>query len=494
MKRTFLLLTLLATLAIATAQGTLTPLPDDARYDAPVEFSTGTNGEQLSVMITALAKAIGLTAVTDDVPDSTIVYDIGDPKPFRQVWNLVLTLNDLDYVLLDNDLMVVGPPASVNKLRAPATAEAVGEAPAPAEAPAAVPTEQRFYRVNSDPAQVVQILTQAIPGLDAQALPGVNSVMVVGTEAEHDRVTRLLEQFDTAAEQVQLEQRTYFLNNAVATDLATVLQSTNLVTTAADGTSAPTAEFTVVAEPRANALIVTGSRAVQARFAELIPQLDEARKQVNVQVRIQEVAHSITYDLGLDLTGGFGQLSASILDTGLNFIFDTAAAVSSFNISAVLDALETQGLSRRVDDGNVTVLDNQKGRIQSGGTIFISIPGASENIEREIPYGVQLDITPRVANDGSVTLTIEAKVEDVLSKTNDPSFLNLSNRSVTSTINLKPGQTALLGGLMQNQLTLTKKRVPLLGYIPVIGELFGSTTSEDTTTDLLLIVTAQVVD
>src|SRR5690606_39456583 len=50
----------------------------------------------------------------------TIVYDIGEPKPFRQVWNIVLTLNDLDYVLLENDVIVVGTTSSVNRLRAPA--------------------------------------------------------------------------------------------------------------------------------------------------------------------------------------------------------------------------------------------------------------------------------------------------------------------------------------------------------------------------------------
>lgn len=485
MKRTILLLSLLATLAVAFAQGKLTPLPDAERYDAPVEFSTGSNGEQLPVMITALAKAIGLTAITDDVPDKTIVYDIGDPKPFRQVWNIVLTLNDLDYVLLDNDIVVVGTPASVSRLRTPVETAVTA-------VPEASDLEQRFYRVNTDPERVVEILHRAMPATDIQALPGVNSIMVVATEADHDRVRRLLDQFDTAAEQVQLEQRTYFLNNAVANDLATVLQSTGVAASGED--AAAGASFTVVAEPRTNALIVTGTSAVQANLAQLIPLLDQARKQVNVQVRIQEVAHSISYDLGLDLAGGFGQMTANILDTGLKFIFDTAAAVSSFNINAVLDALETQGLARRVDDGNITVLDNQRGYIQSGGTIYISIPGASENIEREIPYGVQIEITPRVAMDGSVTLNVVAKVEDVLSTTNDPSFLNLSNRSVSSTVNLKPGQTALLGGLMQNQYKMTKKRVPVLGYIPIIGELFGSTSSEDETTDLLLVVTAQVID
>ncbi|MFA5550794.1 MAG: secretin N-terminal domain-containing protein [Trueperaceae bacterium] len=489
MKRLSTLLTILALMALpAFAQGTLDPLPADARFDAPVEFATGTNGESLPVMIGALAKAVGLTAITDDVLDKTIVYDIGDPKPFRQVWNIVLTLNDLDYVLLENDVVVVGSPASVARLRTP---EAAPTEPV-AEQPRASQLEQRFYRVNSDPQQVVEILQASIQGLDAQALPGVQSVVVMGTQEQHDRVRSLLDQFDTAAEQVPLEQRTYLLSNAVAQDLAAVLTSTGVISN--DETGQRLEAFTVVADRRTNSLIVTGSATVQARLAELIPQLDLPRKQVNVQIRIQEVAHSVTYDLGLDITGGFGQMAASILDTGLSFVFNSAAAVSSFNIGAILDALETQGLSQRVDDGTITVLDNQTGTIQSGGTIFISIPGASENIEREIPYGVQLEVTPRVANDGSVTLNIVARVEDVLSTTNDPSFLNLSTRAVTSTINLQPGQTALLGGLLQSNFTMTKRNVPILGAIPIIGELFGSTVSEDEKSDLILIVTSQVID
>ena len=487
MKRLYTVLTLLALMALPVFAQTLDALPPDPRFDAPVEFATGPDGESLPVMIAALAKAVGLTAITDDVPQEPISYDIGDPKPFRQVWNLILTLKDLDYVLLENDVVVVGPPSSVARLRAP---EPVVDEESAEVQPVAEQLEQRFYRVNSEPEQVVGILERAVRGIQVEALPGVNSVVVLGTAEQHVQVRSVLDQFD--AEQVQLEQRTYVLSNAVASDLAQVLTATGVV--ADEETGQRLEAFTVVSDQRTNSIIVTGSATVQARLAELIPQLDQPRKQVNVQVRIQEVAHSVTYDLGLDLTGGFGQMAASILDTGLSFVFNSAAAVSSFNIGAILDALETQGLSRRVDDGSITVLDNQTGTIQSGGTIFISIPGSSENIEREIPYGVQLEITPRVANDGSVTLNIIARVEDVLSTTNDPSFLNLSTRAVTSTINLQPGQTALLGGLMQSNFTMTKRRLPVLGAIPVIGELFGSTVSEDEKTDLLLIVTSQVID
>lgn len=490
MKRLATTLTILALAFSAFAQGQLQPLPEDPRFDEPVGFSTGPSGEALSAMISALARAVDLTAITDDVPDTVIVYDIGDPKPFRQVWNIVLTLNDLDYVLLENDVVVVGSTASVARLRAPA------EEPAPEPVVAPEPLHQRFYRVNADPERVSELLTRAVRGLDVEPLPGVKSVVVNATLDDHTRVAEVLAEFDPAVERVRLEQRTFRLSHAKAEELEKLLNATKLESLNGDEDEeeGDAEEFSVAADPRTNSLIITGTKDALERLSQLVPALDEPTRQVNVQVRIQEVAHSVTYDLGLNITGGLGQMAASILDTGLSFVFNSAAAVSSFNIGAILDALETQGLSRRVDDGAITVLDNQTGTLQSGGTIFISIPGANENIEREIPYGVQLEITPRVANDGSVTLDLEARVEDVLSTTSDPSYLDLSTRAVTSTISLKPGQTALLGGLMQSNFKMSKRRVPVLGAIPIIGELFGTTVSEDEKSDLLLIVSAQVIE
>lgn len=499
MKRILVLLTLLALAGLAMAQSSqLAPLPNDPKFDQNVELTTGANGESLRAMVSALAQSVGLTAIVNDVPDKTITYDIGTPKPFRQVWNIVLTLNDLDYALLPNDVVVVGPTATVSKVQPQPAAAATAQAQTPPPAD----TLQRFYKVNNDPAQVVQILQRAVPGLDVQALPGVKSIVVVATQQTQDKVQSLLQQFDTVAQAEPLEQRTYQLSNANAEDLAKTLQDSGVVTTAPTGqagqtgaaTTSSTQDFKVVADKRTNSLIVTATAAVQARIAELIPKLDVPQRQVNIQVRIQEVTNSTAYDLGLDLTSAkFGNLAASILDTGLKFVFDMST-VSPLNINAVLNALEKQGLSRTVDDSNITVLDNETGTIQSGGTIFISIPGASQNIERTIPYGVQIDVTPRIANDGRVTLLISAKVEDVLSTTNDPSFLNLSTRAVTSTVTLAPGQTALLGGLLQNSLTLDKKKLPIIGAIPILGDLLGSTSSTNKSSDLLLVVNAQTIE
>jgi len=485
MKRLLPLLTLMALLIGAPALAQPAELPADTRFDQLVSFSTGVNGEDLGTMLTALARAVGLTPIVDDVPVRTIVYDIGEPKPFRQVWTLVLTLNDLDYLLQENDIVVLGTPASLARLRT--APEPVAE-----EIEEIVERVQRFYRVNTEVDQVVRLLSLAVRGATVEGLPGIGVVMVVATEAQHERVAATLTEFDRPVEAVPLQQRTYFLSHANAASLATTLRTTGVV--GADdeeggGTLIDT--FTVVAEPRTNSLIVTGTAAVQERLATLINELDGPQQQVNVQVRIQEITRRSAFDLGIDWSTGIGNFTANILSGGLNFIFDTTQVISSLNVLAVLDTLETQGLTRRVDDSNVTVLNNDLATIQSGGQIFITLP---PDIQRTIPYGVQVDVTPRITADGRITLVVSAKVEDVVSATGDPTFLNLASRNMTTTVTVEEGQTLLLGGLLQSSLSITRQRIPILGALPLIGDVFGRTITEEDDVDLLLIVTANVID
>lgn len=506
MKRALIFPTLLLAMALSMATAQLAPLPDDPRFDQLVEFSTTSEGESLQAMIVALARAIDLTPIAESVPDRTITYDIGEPKPFRQVWNIVLTLNDLDYVLLENDVIVVGPPTAIAGLREPepeVADEAVSDAPAEAAAPAEE-TVQRFYRVNNEPGQVVAIVQRAVPGVSVEALPGVQSIVVVGTEAEQNRVQSVLDQFDTAAEVVPLEQRIYRLSNARAVELAQVLQSTNVVAGApaegAEGAAPASVEdgFSVTADERTNSLIVTATASIQARLAEIIPQLDTPQQQVNVQVRIQEITQRVATDLGINLAAGFGNFSANLLSSGLSLIFDTSEVLTSLNVNAVLDTLEAQGLSRRVDDSNLTVLNNETGSLQSGGRIEIQFPSTNgELATRTIEFGVIIEITPRVSADGRVILDVSAQVSDILvplSAGGIPERIDFSEREISSTVSLAPGQTVLLGGLLQNEFSITEDRIPVLGSIPVIGALFGTTQQSEESTELLLVVTANVID
>ena len=367
------------------------------------------------------------------------------------------------------------------------------------------PILESTYRINNPAEAVSQQLNALIPGLSIDVLPLGNSIVVRGTAAQQERVQSVLDQFDVVVTEATVEvepveQRTYQLSNAKAEELAAVLQSSGVVTNEEGAGTAIIEKFVVTAEPRTNSLIITATGPVQAQLAELIPSLDTPQKQVNVQLRIQEIQRRTAQNFGLDIDADFGNLSVNIMDGGLTLesIFNANPFISGLNILAVLDTLETQGLSRRVDDSNITMLNNEEGRIQSGGRIELQFAGIDGVISsRTIEFGVIITMTPRVSIDGRVILEVTAEVTDVLVPLNEggiPQRIDFSAREVTSTVTLEPGQTVLLGGLLQNQFSRSENRIPLLGSIPFVGDLFGSTIIEDEATELLLVVNAQVIE
>ena len=265
-----------------TASAQQASLPEDPRFDQPVGFSTSTGGESLRAMVMALAKSVGLTAVADSVPDTLIMYDIGEPKPFRQVWELVTALNDLDYLLLDNDVVVVGTPASVAKLERQNAMTSMTD-----EGGERV---QRFYRVVENPEDLAEVVRQAVPGASVDVLASLNTLSVRALEAEQSEIARVLSRFNPDI--AQPVRRVYSLSNADAAVLAETLtetvvgseqETTSLIDDdndlAADeqtttSTVVRTEDITIAADERTNSVIVTAPETVQAEIAALIEALD----------------------------------------------------------------------------------------------------------------------------------------------------------------------------------------------------------------------------
>lgn len=505
----------------------LSPLPADPRFDQVVTFSTGLSGAPLAIMIEALAKTVGLDAIIANVPEDAVTYDFGE-KPFRQIWEVILSLNGLDYILQKNDVVVVGTIDSILRYhqREPIVDPAI---------------EQNFYTVSGNTEEFATALRAADPQLIVEAIPNINTLSVRGTKTQQEAVKSILEDLDPPLPKPEQEpkkvQRIYRLSNAKAEDIVNILREAALAVppsenaesanqdavavsetdtsrvsrsvpalnpaveealrrnaAAQESEQVETPDFTIVADERTNSLIINATVEQHEQFTALLPKLDIAQKQVNVQVRIQEISKDSATNLGIDLNAGFGSFTAQFLEAGLNFVFNAQKAISGLNIGAVLDTLERQGFSRKVDDANVTVLNNEKGSIQSGGTIFITLVAADVAIEREIPYGVQIDVEPQITNTGLVNLQIEAKLEATVGNVSDPTLLNLSTKRVTSNVTLEPGQTILLGGLFHNSFAKNIKGVPILSSIPIIGEAFKHTSVEEEDTELLLIVTANIIE
>ncbi|GEM48775.1 secretin N-terminal domain-containing protein [Deinococcus cellulosilyticus] len=414
----------------------------------------------------------------------------------------------------------------------------------PAPAPPAVveptnqtppePTVRRFYTTNLDPVEVITFLKSEVPGAVINRVGSTRTLSITATAKQQEEITGLLSSVDIAPEQpapVVRIQQIFRLSNAKADDLRAVLTQTfatgsnsgtsstgtgasgdntsggtsiTLVTNPNPSTSTTPQDVStqapeIIADVRTNSLIVRGTQTQLNQISEAIAALDKRVPQVNVQVRIQEITRSAANSLGLNWNAPFGNFSTLTFGSGgVKSVFNAASSLVGFNLGATLDAMEKQGLLKRVDDGSLTLQSGQAepAAMKSGGTLIVSIVGdGTQKIERTLDYGVNVNISNlQVSNDGTITMKVNASVKGFASQPTDPTLLNLTNNEAATVLSFKSGSTVLLGGLLSTSRNETTQGVPILSSIPLIGGLFKSTTVEDKETQLMLVITANTIE
>ena len=169
-------------------------------------------------------------------------------------------------------------------------------------------------------------------------------------------------------------------------------------------------------------------------------------------------------------------------------------------VRAVLNALAEDSLLEVLSSPSLMVLDNQAAEINVGDQVPVNTESATTEggvIIESIQYkdtGVLLTVRPRVNAGGLVTMEVTQEVTNVGeidSATGQRSFLQ---RKINSMVAVKSGQTIVLGGLITENKATTESGVPVLYKVPVLGKLFGRTTTTDDRRELLVLLTPQVVD
>ncbi|GGR25220.1 type II secretion system protein GspD [Deinococcus ruber] len=422
---------------------------------------------------------------------------------------------------------------------------------------AAAPTQntQKIYSVVGQQADIVALLAAQYPDLKVTPVGQTKQLVLAGTQPQIDSALALLASVDKSVPLVTgpvIVQKVFPLTNASADDLKTVLEGTlardvtntglvgnatpimqadgttviQLPTTAPTGTATSSAtgtgaaagaatntQATIIADKRSNTLIVRGTQTQVDQVAQLIPSLDVRVPQVNLQVRIQEINETASRSLGVDWKAGFGNFVVNVASKAVSAIFDPTQALVGFNLGATLNALENQGMTKRVYDGAVTMQSGQRSlggsgdtqnassgaaaHIQSGGRIELNIPSTGANvpaIQKQIDYGVTLDFfNPQVAPDGTITVRVAGKVAGQPDSLTNINLINYTNSEAQTTITFKAGETVLLSGLLGNDQSTTTAGVPFLSSIPVIGTLFGTQTTKSTKSQLLIVITGNVL-
>jgi pilus assembly protein CpaC len=237
--------------------------------------------------------------------------------------------------------------------------------------------------------------------------------------------------------------------------------------------------------------------------------------QVQLQVRVAEVSRSRMRDLGTSYayqggssgvyanSGGgpsaLGNVTNGILSGSLSSALNLF--VMGGNTMSMIRALQTQGALRELAEPNLIAMDGQQASFLAGGEFPVPIvQGGGERNTVSIvfkEYGVRLNFKPTIIDEDHIRLELEPEVStiDFANGVKFDGFLipALRTRRAKTGVELRDGQSFALAGLLDNNESRTLSKVPVLGDIPVLGALFKSKNFQKNETELMFIVTAQLV-
>ncbi len=186
--------------------------------------------------------------------------------------------------------------------------------------------------------------------------------------------------------------------------------------------------------------------------------------------------------------------------SALNLLFSTA--LGKYSLTSFLDALRSEQLSDIQAEPSVTTLDNRQARILVGQETPVRVidAGAAAQVGAPVRANVQfketgiiLTVTPHITNNRQIRMTIEAEQSSLNIIGGDLGF-NIDKRNATTQLLVNDGETAVIGGLTQTQVTKNRSGIPILSDLPLLGRLFSQTDSQEIKQDLLILITPHIID
>lgn len=266
----------------------------------------------------------------------------------------------------------------------------------------------------------------------------------------------------------------------------------------------------VVAAERVMAMTASLGKAVNLLRVEVPP----VEQQILLKVRFCNVDRSASMDLGVSFASGAGNQS-TVVGTGqfpgpgvaANGVVSLSEALSvllfrrDLNLAAAIKALEVKSMLETLAEPNVLAINGKEASFVAGGEFPFPMvtPSASGNVLtvqfRE--FGIRIHFLPKVTPRGTIQLQVSPEVSSLdysnavsISGTTIPA---LSTRRVQTEVELESGQSFVIAGLLDNRMTETINKIPGLASIPLLGKLFTSRARSRNNSELLVIVTPEVV-
>ena len=359
-----------------------------------------------------------------------------------------------------------------------------------------------------------------------------NSLIINGSEEAFAIISSLIVSLDVERPKTR-DVHVVKLKYANAADMSGILNEVAQKLSPSGGATAPDAQQAVsvqVHEP-SNTLIIHANQPDFLALKTVIDQIDVRRKQVFIEAIIAEVSFNNSADLGIewqaniDSRGGgtastdFTDISGG-LSVGLvnNLVLNPLGAVVP-DLSVILSALRNDSSTNILSTPTLLTVDNEQAEIVVGqevpfitgqfttnnqsttttdttadGTTTTSSVQPFQTIERR-DIGLRLTVTPRVNTEGLITMEVEQETSNVSTlNIQGAADLVTDERRITATVQAQSGKIVVIGGLIRDDIFKTDQRVPLLGDIPVVGNLFKRRQDTKVKTNLMVFLRPKIID
>jgi general secretion pathway protein D len=377
-----------------------------------------------------------------------------------------------------------------------------------------------------------------------------NSIIVSGDVKARKRLINLVERMDSELE-TSGNTRVIFLNYAKSEDLVKVLQGVSASIQAEEkgstkGRQSSNREISIDSHQDSNALVITAEPDMMRSLEEVIRQLDVRRAQVLVEAIIVEVFEGDGTTLGVQWANergggtqfnngvvGIGSLAVGVNQAKDKVIVDSITTTSNGDTvvvpteksqlgdlsglasllggvnglllggvkdgwGAVLQAVSTDTNSNLLATPHLTTMDNEEAffivgqevPIITGSTTGSSNANPFQSVDRQ-EVGIKLKVTPQINEGDAVQLLIEQEVSSVSGATSVDVIIN--KREIKTSVIVDDGGTIVLGGLIDDAVQESVSKVPLLGDIPILGNLFKSTSTSVSKRNLMVFIRPTII-
>lgn len=262
---------------------------------------------------------------------------------------------------------------------------------------------------------------------------------------------------------------------------------------------------------RQNALMILGPEHYQQQIQEIVQALDKPGRQVLISAIIAEVELSDALELGLRFSsaglpaggdnqiGGTGALEATE-ENIFSELFDTSVLNVNVELNALLEYLETESSLRILSEPRIYTSDNEQANFFDGQSIQLTEAtvigdegGVTQSFEL-LPVGIVLSVRPRITATRDVDLLVNLELSSLSPAATAAGGVIIDKRLTTTRVVVQNGQTVIISGILREQESRVKRKVPILGDLPLLGALFTSYDNETTQSELIAFITPLVVD